>query len=190
MKVTRWILKAGILIVICLVLVFSIPSFIYILGYHPGWKRSLNDGEQGFELGWVRSSAVPTDWNSTFKVVCFVPEEIVTDIFPDFPTKNQAVRDSLTIFRKESQGVVTYAVDIDIEKFSVKRKKGMFPVSLSNTTTVSEPCIKCSMKLANGGIEFKVPEFKGHEMIYISRRVVESSILEKLETKGTTKGIR
>ena len=174
----RWMWLVGVVSLVCIGLVISL--LIFSRETHAGYKRGLILGDNGWELRWVKATALPPDWDSTFKVICKVPAEVITNIFPEFSTSGEDMREKLKAFRADLGGAEAYAVEIDPDKLSTRRKRGMYSVSLPGSKQTPKLHVHCTMILPNQGHKIRVSELEGHEIVYISKKVLKLAIEERL----------
>lgn len=166
----RWIWLVGIISLGCIALVILFSTLYR--GGHAGYKRGLVQIDNGWELRWIKSTALLPDWDSAFKVICSVHAEVITDVFPEFSTPANHMREKLRASRTGIGETQDYTVEIDTDKFSTRRGRGMYPVSLPSNKQMPEPHIHCTMLLAGRGyiIRVQVPEFEGHDIVYVPKK--------------------
>ena len=178
MRLRRRLVWVGAIAFLMCVAIVSVLALSY--GTGPGYKRGLVWGDNGWELRWIKASALPPDWDSTFKVVCQVPAEIVAGAFPEFGASGTNMRGKLQPFRQDIGDIEAYAVEIDPDRFSTARKRYMYPVALVRSRTTPEPCIYSRMMLTNGQGAIRVPELDGREVVYVPHKTVKMAVEERL----------
>jgi|GEM_PF-6867714 len=173
----RWVWILGVFFFVCILLVILLLTLSR--EGHIGYKRGLVFGDKGWELQWIKATALPPDWNSTFKVICVVPAELISDIFPDFSTPDNHMREKLAAFRADIEETEAYTIEIDPDEFSTKRKRGWYPVALPGCTNIPDSCVRCTMILPSQ-TQIIVPALENHEVVYVSKKSLRQAIVIRL----------
>ena len=164
--------------------------WLYCLGYfapnpisrggHAGYKRIFVFHDNGWEWQWIKSTALQPGWKTTCKVSCSVPAEVITDVFPDLSAPLDRMREKLHASRADIGEMQNYTVEIDLDKFSTKRGRGMYPVSLPSNKQMPGPHVRCTMVLTGRESRIRVPEFEGLDIVYVPKKVLKLAIEERL----------
>jgi len=136
----------------------------------PGMKMSLVATERGWEKRYVPESSLPSNWNEDFRVVSFVPQDVVMKVAPDFDKIDSSLGNAFSSRGFTKDGKKYYFVSINLKYLKRDQFPGSYPVALPETVDFPQDVIICTMKLDFNGERVYDDEIGESGVVYISKK--------------------
>lgn len=172
-------------LVIIVVAFFVIPMFYGILRSaskqgKPRMKMSLIATERGWEKRYVPANSLPTNWNEDFRVVSFVPQDVVMEVAPNFDKIDNSFGNVFSLRGFTRDGKKYYFTTINLKYLKKDKFPGSYLVVLPEAVSPSQGAIICTMKLDFNGERVYDDEISEIGVAYISKEDLRVS-LTKIE---------